>query len=134
MGPVLAVVILLEVGDVNRFSRAEQLAAYAGTTPRIYQSGQTKRYGQVRSDVNRYLKHSFVEAANAVCIHRFHPRYQHVGKLYERIKNRKGHQKAIGAVARHLAEATYWILTKKEAYRSPIKSDNNGNVHAPVSA
>src|SRR5437763_7482765 len=28
---------------------------------------------------------------------------------------RKGHRKAIGAVARHLAEATYWILSKQEA-------------------
>ena len=31
----------------------------------------------------------------------------------------KGHQKAVGAVARHLAEATYWILTKGEPYREP---------------
>jgi hypothetical protein len=36
---------------------------------------------------------------------------------YERVARRKGHQKAIGAVARHLAEATYWILTKQETYR-----------------
>ena len=28
-------------------------------------------------------------------------------------------QKAIGAVARHLADATYWILTKQETYREP---------------
>jgi hypothetical protein len=44
---------------------------------------------------------------------------RHVSRLYERIARRKGHQKAIGAVARHLAEATYWILTKQEAYREP---------------
>jgi transposase len=119
VGFVLAVVILLEVGDVSRFSRPEKLAAYSGTTPRIYQSGQTRRYGQVRNDVNRTLKHAFTEAANAVCMHQNHPRYRHVGALYQRIKSRKGHQKAIGAVARHLAEATYWILTKKEEYRAP---------------
>ena len=35
----------------------------------------------------------------------------------ERIARRRGHQTAIGAVARHLAEATYWILTKGEPYR-----------------
>jgi len=29
---------------------------------------------------------------------------------------RQGHAKAVGAVARHLAEATYWILTKNEPY------------------
>ena len=32
---------------------------------------------------------------------------------------RKGHAKAIGAVARHLAEATYWMLGQQEAYREP---------------
>ena len=39
--------------------------------------------------------------------------------LYERVARRKGHAKAIGAVARHLAEATYWMLSKQEAYREP---------------
>ncbi len=33
-----------------------------------------------------------------------------------RIRKRKGHQKAGGAVARHLEEATYWILKKGEMY------------------
>ena len=28
-------------------------------------------------------------------------------------------RKAIGAVARHLAEATYWVLKKGEEYREP---------------
>jgi retron-type reverse transcriptase len=36
--------------------------------------------------------------------------------------NRRGHQKAIGAVARHLAEATYWVLKKKELYRESFNS------------
>jgi len=35
------------------------------------------------------------------------------------VRHRSGHQKAIGAVGRHLAEATYWILRKGEPYRDP---------------
>jgi hypothetical protein len=42
-----------------------------------------------------------------------------VARLYDRVHHRKGHQKAIGAVARHLAEATYWMLSKEESYREP---------------
>src|SRR5215468_440208 len=38
VGLTLAVVIALEVGDVARFPTAEQLAAYAGTTPRVHAS------------------------------------------------------------------------------------------------
>jgi hypothetical protein len=43
----------------------------------------------------------------------------HVHYLYERVARRQGHPKAIGAVARHPAEATYWILSKQEPYREP---------------
>jgi hypothetical protein len=72
-------------------------------------------------NVNRYLKWAFIEAGNVVCLfHRRRP-YRHVSRLYLRIRQRKGHQKAVGAVARHLAEATYWILKKGEAYREPQK-------------
>lgn len=122
VGPILSVVIALEVGDVSRFARADKLAAYAGTVPRIHASGGRTRYGQLRSDVNRYLKWSLIEAANTICMHRRHHPHRHVSRLYERVMKRKGHQKAIGAVARHLAEAVYWVLTKQEPYREPACS------------
>ena len=60
-----------------------------------------------------------VDYAHAVCLNRSRTPRRHVSRLYERVARRKGHQKAIGAVARHLAEATYWILTKQEIYREP---------------
>ena len=121
VGFILAVVIFLEVGDIGRFPGASRLAAYSGTTPRVTSSGGKTRYGQLRPDVNRYLKWAFIEAASVICLnHRRRP-YRHVSRLYLRIRQRKGHQKAVGAVARHLAEATYWILKKGEGYQEPRK-------------
>lgn len=122
VGFILGTVILLEVGDVGRFPSAAHLAAYAGTTPRVHASGGKIRYGQVRSDINRYLKWAFVEAANSISRNRRHWPQRHVSQLYERLTRGKGHQKAVGAVARHLAEATYWVLTTQEAYREPRRS------------
>jgi hypothetical protein len=119
VGLMLAVVIALEVGSIARFATAEKLAAYAGTAPRVHASGGKTRFGLSRPDVNRYLKWAFVEAANAIWLNRRRAPRRHVSRLYERVARRKGHQKAIGAVARHLAEATYWILAKQEAYREP---------------
>jgi len=121
IGFILGVVILSEVGDIERFPGVEHFASYAGTVPRVHASGGKVRYGQLRPDVNRYLKWAFIEAANAICTNRNRHPYRHVSKLYERIRDRRGHQKAIGAVARHLSEATYWILKKKEPYREPYK-------------
>lgn len=119
VGPILSVVIALELGDVKRFATAEHLASYAGTTPRVHASGDKTRYGRLRQDVNRYLKWAFMEAANGVCLTRRHYPYRHVSRLYERIARRKGHKKAIGAVARHLAEAAFYVLTREEEYREP---------------
>lgn len=119
VGLILSAVIALEVGDVERFGSCERLASYAGTTPRVHASGGKVRFGTLRPDVNRCLKWAFVEAANVVALnHKRRPR-RHVSQLYRRIKSRKGHAKAIGAVARHLAEACYHVLRRRQAYRDP---------------
>ena len=117
IGFMLAVVIIGEIGDIGRFHGPGYLAAYAGTTPRVHSSGGKTRYGQLRPDVNHYLKWAYSEAANSVAVNRRSHPYRHVSRLYTRISHRKGHAKAVGAVARHLSEATYWMLTKKEPYR-----------------
>jgi len=120
VGPVLAIVIALEIGEVKRFARAENLASYAGTVPRISESAGRTRYGRVRPDVNRYLKWALIEAANTVVMNQSRWSDQrHVARLYRRIRGRRGHAKAVVAVARHLAEASYWVLKKNESYKEP---------------
>ncbi|HLI84903.1 MAG TPA: hypothetical protein VKV17_13350 [Bryobacteraceae bacterium] len=44
---------------------------------------------------------------------------QHALRLYDRVKAKKCHGKAAVAVARHLAESSWWILRKREQYRQP---------------
>jgi transposase len=119
VGDILAAVILAEVGDVDRFACASRLASYAGTTPRVHASGDKVRLGQTRPDVNRYLKLAFVEAGNVCARHAGRWPDRHVSRLYRRIRARKGHQKAVGAVARHLAEATFAVLKHEQPYRDP---------------
>jgi transposase len=114
---ILAVVIHLEIGDIERFHWADHLASYAGTVPRVHASGGKTHYGRTRPDVNHYLKWAYAEAGNSVALNRKRFPQRHVSQLYTRIRVRRGHATAVGAVARHLAEATYWILKKKEPYR-----------------
>jgi transposase len=116
IGPILAVVIALEIGDVGRFSGPDRLASYSGTVPRVHASGDKVRFGRLRPDTNRYLKWAFSEAGNSVAVNRSKYPDRHVSKVYTRVRYRSGHAKAIGAVARHLAEAAYWVLTRKEPY------------------
>jgi transposase len=126
VGFILAAVILFEVGEVDRFASAAHLASYSGTTPRVHASGGKVRYGNLRADVNRYLKWAFCEAATTAATGRGSHRHQHIKRLYSRLRERRGQQKAIGAVARHLAEATYWILKKEEPYREPKTVSSTG--------
>lgn len=123
VGAILAIVVTLEVGSVDRFPSAANLASYSGTVPKVKSSGGKQRHGRMVKQANNYLKWAFIEAANVVVMKRNHPnwRRKHVSVLYERIRRRKGHAVAVGAVARHLAEATFWVLSKAEPYRDPMK-------------
>ena len=119
VGDVLGVVLVTEIGAVERFASAAHLASYAGTTPRVHASGGKTRMGQLRGDVNRYLKWAYVEAANVDSRHHRRRPDRHVSRLYARLRARRGHPKAIGAVARHLAEASFHILSSQPPYRDP---------------
>ncbi len=118
LGPILAPLVWLEIGDFERFPRAEHLASYAGLVPRIIASGGYIRHGSTCRNVNHYLKWAFVEAANCA-IRMKAQRHQHIGLLYQRLYPAKGHGRAAVAVARHLAEASYWVLRKRQNYRAP---------------
>ncbi len=117
VGFILAVLISQEIGDVSRFNSPQRLASYSGTVPRVHSSGDKVRFGRLRPDANHYLKWAFSEAANSIAVNHKHWPHRHVCQLYNRIRQRKGHAKAVGAVSRHLAEASYWMLKKNEAYK-----------------
>jgi transposase len=121
VGFILAVVIAQEIGDIERFGSPERLASYGGTTPRVHASGGKVRYGRLRPDVNRYLKWAFLEAANVVVLNHRVWGHRHVSRLYQRVKARRGYPSAVGAVGRHLAEATYWMLRRQEVYKERIE-------------
>jgi len=119
VGEILSMVLLLEIGRVDRFPTAAHLASYAGLVPRVRSSGGHTRMGQVCGNVNRNLKWAFVEIGNLVVVNQRRLAGTHVVKLYQRVKRAKNHQKAVVAVGRHLAEAAWSVLTKLEVYREP---------------
>lgn len=62
----LASRITAEIGDINRFENKKQLVAYAGTDPKIYQSGQkTGEHLPITKKGNKHLRSLFYMAARA---------------------------------------------------------------------
>src|SRR5438128_9400120 len=105
----------LDVHGLNRLQRN-------GTLPTVWIPPRPLRDLRelTRTDVNRYLKWAFVEAANSVAVNHRRCPERHVSQLYDRLRQRKGHHKAIGAVARHLAEAAFHVLRRQETYWDPV--------------
>ena len=120
-GKVFSALVTQEMGPAERFPNAEHFASYAGCVPKVASSGGKTHYGHLRQEANHYLKWAFLEAANVIVANRNRPtwRTKHGVRLYERIRQRKGHGVAVGALARHLAEAAYWMLKKNQPYREP---------------
>ena len=130
VGPILGSTIYLEIGDVTRFPDAAHLASYAGLVPTVHASGGKCWQGPTPRSANHFLKWAFIEAANVITTRQKTWANKHVVKLYQRLKANKCHGKAATAVARHLAESSWWILTKKQGYREPalatVSSSKNG--------
>jgi len=119
---ILSIVIDRELGSIQRFPAPKHLASYSGLVPRVRASGGKVHYGRMIKQANNYLKWAFIEAANVIVRQRHHANWRgkYVVRLYERTRQRKGHAVAVGATARYLAEAAFWVLKKGEPYREPV--------------
>jgi transposase len=99
VGPILALTLRAEIGDIARFPRAPQLASYAGLVPRVEGSGGHMRYGRITRAGSPWLRWALVEAA----MHAM-KRIDGVGRTGRRLAVRKGIYKARVAVARMLCD------------------------------
>ena len=99
IGPVLALMIRAEIGDIRRFATGAQLASYAGLVPRVDMSAGRYRYGRITRRGSPWLRWALIEAA----IHG--PRRRdRVGRWGRSLAIKKGALKARVALARVLCE------------------------------
>jgi transposase len=56
IGFILAYLILVEIGDISRFSSPGKLSSYAGLVPSVHQSGAKSYHGHLNKKANRYLQ------------------------------------------------------------------------------
>jgi transposase len=117
-----AVAIIGEVGaDMSVFETSRHLCSWAGLAPQNDQSARKKKTTRV-SRAGVYLKPILVQCANAAIKSNKHPE---VRNRYNAIKKRRGHKKAIIAIARMLLTAIYNILKKSEPYNAELYHQSN---------
>lgn len=99
IGPVLALTIRAEVGDITRFRRGAELASYAGLVPRVDASADRYYTGRITREGSPWLRWALVEAA----MHAIR-RPDAVGRWARQLAVRKGGVKARVALARRLCD------------------------------
>jgi transposase len=106
IGPLLAVMIRAEIGDVRRFPTGAHLASYAGVVPRVTASAGHRRTGRITKRGSPWLRWAVIEAA----IHGTR-RSDRVGRWGRGLAMRKGALKARVALARVLCEEIHrhWV-------------------------
>lgn len=99
IGPVRALTIRAEIGDIARFPRGAALASYAGLVPNVEQSADRYRTGRITRAGSPWLRYVLVQAAiNAM------RRTDATGRWARRLAVRKGTYKARVALARVLCD------------------------------
>ena len=115
-----AVALISEIGvDMSEFHSSKHLCSWAGLAPTNNESAGKKKSVRI-SKAGCYLKPLLVQIANAVVKS---TKYPEIRNKYLNIKKRRGHKKAIIAIARKLLTAIYHMLKNQEVYQAQLFSD-----------
>lgn len=117
-----AIAVVSEIGvNMDVFPTAKHICSWAGLTPTNNESAGKKKSVRI-SRAGCYIKPLLVQCATAVVKSEKHPE---IRNRYLKLKKRRGHKRAIIAIARMLLTAIYNILKKKEPYNAELykKSD-----------
>jgi transposase len=111
IGNILAMTIMLEVGDINRFPKAGNYASYCRCVKSERLSNEKKKGVGNRKNGNKYLAWAYVEAANFAI--RYNPK---AARFYDRKAARTNNTVARKALANKMARASYYIMRDQVAY------------------
>jgi len=105
VGPIVGLAFVLTLGPVDRFARSRQVVSYLGLNPREDSSGGHQRFGHITKQGNTMMRWLLVEAGQTAA-----RLDAELGRVYKRLKVRRGANVAKVAMARRLAVRMYWIL------------------------
>ncbi len=105
-----AQVVVAEIGtDMTRFPSAAALAAWAGLAPGNDESAGRQRSGRTRKG-NVWLRTILVQSAQAAA----HTKHTALAARYHRIAARRGHKKAVVALAHALLVIIYHVIARRQ--------------------
>lgn len=107
-----AILIVSEIGiDMSQFESAKQLVSWAGLAPANNESANKKKSVRI-SKAGQYLKPLLVQCALST----IKDKKSYFGRKYAHIKKRRGHKKAIIAIARMMLTSIYHMILNGETF------------------
>ena len=112
IGPQNAATIRAELGDVSRFSRVDQVIAYAGLEPRTHESGRFAGQKRLSKRGPGALRHALYLAALVAA--RYRPEWR---ERYRRLLDRgRAKKEALTILSRSLLKVIYHLLRTGASY------------------
>lgn len=111
-GVITAMTALAAIGDIQRFESCRHLASYSGLTPGLEQSGTKNRGKGLTKEGRKELRWAMVEVAQRAV------KSDPLLKMrFQELQKRMHRNQAIVAIARHLLELVWYVLTRRQPYR-----------------
>ena len=109
VGEFTALVMVAEIGDINRFPSARKLASWAGLTPTVRGSDLKVRHGHISKQGSVWLRWAMNQAAQTA------KRSPDFAASYAAIAQRRGKKIATIAIARKLVTRAWHLLHELQA-------------------
>jgi len=120
---ISAISILSEIGvDMQVFGSVKRFLSWVGVVPQNNESAGKKKSTRIGKG-NTWLKPVIIQCANAAIKDKHFPE---IREKYLALKKRRGHGKALVAIAKRLMTAIYFMLLRNETY-----NPNTGKDSAP---
>jgi transposase len=128
IGYYSAILIISEIGDINRFPDSYHLCPYTGLVPSTHSSGGITYHGKITKTGSKYLRWIMLECFHA---HIRTDKNSNITQFYERLAKKKGSPKAPVAAASKLLKVVYWVMKEKIEYQphSSVSSPSSFHQH-----
>jgi len=111
IGGLTAMIILTEIGDINRFKNLDKLCSFIGLVPMTNSTGENEKTGDITVRKNKILRKALVESSWIAI--RNDPA---LILAYQKLIKRMEPQKAIIRIAKKLVNRILYVLKNKKAY------------------
>ncbi len=113
IGQVNAMVILTELGDIQRFANFDHLCSYAGLTPSTDDSGDKKKDRGITHRCNNRLRTALIESSWMII-----SKDPAMLMMYSRYCRKMNKNQAIIRIGKHLLSRIKYVLVNQEKYET----------------